>query len=67
MSTASFATAISAPVGIVSASFSFEFSICTGVVKKILKITRNENKKHNKTVMWARSKLNSIELKYLKQ
>ena len=63
MSTASFATAISAPVGIVSASFSFEFSICTGVVK----ITRNENKKQNKTVMLARSKLNSIELKYLKQ
>ena len=51
MSIASFATAIGAPVGIVSASFSFEFSICTGVVKKILKITRNENKKHNKTVM----------------
>ena len=66
MSIVSFATAIGAPVGIVSASFSFEFSICTGVVKKILKI-RNENKKHNKTVMWARSKLNSIELKYLKQ
>ena len=50
MSIVSFATAIGAPVGIVSASFSFEFSICTGVVKKILKI-RNENKKHNKTVM----------------
>ena len=67
MSIVSFATAIGAPVGIVSASFSFEFLICTGVVKKILKITRNENKKHNKTVMLARSKLNSIELKYLKQ
>ena len=35
----------------------------TGIVKKILKSTRNKKKKHNKTVMLARSKLNSIESK----
>ena len=59
----SFATVIGAPVGIVSASFSLAFSISTGLVKKLLKTTRNKKKKHNKIVMLARSKLNSIENK----
>ena len=35
----------------------------TGIVKKLLKTTRNKKKKHNKIVMLARSKLNSIESK----
>ena len=60
---ASFATVIGAHVGITSASFSITFSMCTGIVKKLLKTTRNKMKKHNKTVMLARSKLNSIESK----
>ena len=47
--------------GIVSASFSLAFSIFTGILKNLLKTTKN--KKHNKTVMLARSKLNSIESK----
>ena len=46
-----------------SASFSLAFSISTGIVKKLLKTTRNKKKKHNKIVMLARSKLNSIESK----
>ena len=62
ISTASFATVIGAPVGVVSASFSVAFSILTGIVKKLLKTTRNK-KKHNKAVMIARSKLNIIESK----
>ena len=62
-SIALFATVIGAPVGIASASFSFAFSIITGIVKKILKTTRNKKKKHNKIAMLARSKLNSIESK----
>ena len=62
ISIASFAIAIGAPVGIVSISFSLAFSISTGVVKKLLKTTRNQ-KKYNKIVMLARSKLNSIESK----
>ena len=32
-----FATVIGAPVGIASASFSFTFSITTGIAKKIIK------------------------------
>ena len=63
ISTASFVTAIGAPVGIVSVSLSLAFSIFTGIVKKLSKTTWNKKKKHNKIVMSARSKLNSIESK----
>ena len=63
ISIVSFATVVGAPVGIASASFSLAFSISTGIVKKLLKTTRNKKKKHNKIVMLARSKLNSIESK----
>ena len=63
VSIASFATVIGAPVGIVSASFSLVFSISTGLVKKLLKTTINKEKKHNKIVMRARTKLTSIESK----
>ena len=63
ISISSFATVIRAPVGMMSASFSFAFSITTGFVKKLLKTTRNKKKKHNKIIMLARSKLISIESK----
>ena len=63
VSIASFAAVIGAPIGITSASLSLAFSLCTGLVKKILKATRNKKKKHNKIVVLARSKLNSIESK----
>ena len=60
ISIASFATVFGPPVGITSASFSLVFSISTGIVKKLLKTTRNKKKKQN---MLARTKLNSIESK----
>ena len=63
ISIASVATVIRAAVEIMSASCSLAFSITTGFVKKFLKTTRNKKKKHNKIVMLARSKLNSIESK----
>ena len=37
------------------------FSLTTGIVKKLLNITRNKKKKHDKILMLAKSKLNSIE------
>ena len=46
-----------------SASCSLAFSITTGFVKKLLKTTKIKKKKHNKSVMLARNKLNSIESK----
>ena len=59
----SFSTVIGAPVGIISVSFSLAFSISTWIIKKLLKATRNKKKKHNKNVLLAISKLNSIESK----
>ena len=66
ISIASFATVIAAPAGIIGASCVFTFSITSRFVKKFLKTIRNKKKKHNKIVMLARSKLNSIESKISK-
>ena len=63
ISIASLATVIGTSVGIASASLSLTFSLSTGLVKKLLKTTRNKKKKHNKIFTLARSKLNSIESK----
>ena len=57
----SFTSIVRAPVGIASASFTLIFSLTTGIVKKLLNITRNKKKKHDKILMLAKSKLNSIE------
>ena len=38
-----------------------EFSLTTGIAKKLLNITRKKKKKHDKILMLAKSKLNSIE------
>ena len=56
---------VRAPVGIASVSFTLIFSLTTGIIKKLLSITRNKKKKkrkkHDKVLMLAKSKLNSIE------
>ena len=56
-----FTSIVGAPVGIASASLTLFFSLTTGIVKKLLNITRNKKKKHDKILMLAKSKLNSIE------
>ena len=61
VSIALFMSVIGAPVGIASASFTLIFSLTTGIIKKLLSITRNKKKKHDKILMLAKSKLNSIE------
>ena len=61
VSICSFTSVAGAPVGIASASFTLIFSLTTGIVKKLLSITRNKKKKHDKILMLAKSKLNSIE------
>ena len=61
-----FATVLGAPAGIIGASCGFTFSITSGFVKTFLKTIRSKKKKHNKIVMLARSKLNSIESKISK-
>ena len=55
------ATIVGIPVGIAGASLTLIFTVTTGVVKKLLNITRKKKKKHNKIMALARSKLNIIE------
>ena len=57
----SFTSIVGAPVGIASASLTLIFSLTTGIVKKLLNITRNKNIQHDKILMLAKNKLNSIE------
>ena len=57
-----FTSAIGIPAGIANASFTLIFSLTTGIIKKLLKVTRKKKKKHNKIVMLAKSKLNSTEI-----
>ena len=56
-----FTSIFGAPVGIASASLTLIFSLTTGIVKKLLNITRNKKKKHDIIFMLAKSKLNSIK------
>ena len=55
------ATVVGIPVGIAGASLTVIFTVTTGVVKKILNITRKKKKKRNKIITLARNKLNIIE------
>ena len=57
----SFTSIVRAPVGIASASLTLFFSLTTGIVEKVLNITRDKKKKHDKILMLAKSKVNSIE------
>ena len=66
ISIASFATAIGSPAGIIEASSGFTFPNTSEFVNNFLKTIKNKKKKHNKIVMLARSKLNSIESKISK-
>ena len=56
-----FTSVVGAPVGIPSASFTLIFSLTTGIIKKLLSMTRNKKKKHDKILILAKSKLNSFE------
>ena len=57
----SFTSIVGAPVGIASVSLTLFFSLTTGIVKKLLNITRDKKKKHYKILMLAKSEHNSIE------
>ena len=47
--------------GIAGVSFTLIVSLTTGTIKILLSITRNKKKKHDKILMLAKSKLDSIE------
>ena len=56
-----FVRVVGAPVGITGASFTLIFSLTTGIIKKLLSITRTKKKEHDKILMFAKSKFKSIE------
>ena len=57
----SFRSVVGAPVGIASTSFTLIFSFTIGIIKKLITITGNKRKKHDKILLLAKSKVNSIE------
>ena len=52
---------VGAPVGIRRASLNVIFFLTTGIVKKLLNIKKKKKKKHDKILILAKNKLNSIE------
>ena len=62
----SFTSIVRAPVGIASAGLTLFFSLTTGIVKKLLNITRNKKKKNDKILTLAKSKLKALKLQYCK-
>ena len=61
LSIASHARIVGIPVGIAGTSLTLIFTVKTGVVKKLLNITRKKKKKHNRIIALARNKLIIIE------
>ena len=61
LSIISHATVAGIPIGLAGAALTVVFSLTTGIVKQLLNVTRKKKKKHNKIVMLAKGKLNSIE------
>ena len=61
LSIASHATVVGVPVGITGASLTLIFTVTTGVVKKLLSVTKKKKKKHNKIMVLVRNKLNIVE------
>ena len=57
----SFTRVVGAPVGIASASLTLFLSLTTGIIKKLLNVTRKKRKNDDKILMLAKSKLNIIE------
>ena len=56
LSIASHATVVGIPVGMAGASLILVFTAATGVVKKLLSVTRKKKKKHNKIIVLANNK-----------
>ena len=61
LSVVSHAEIVGIPVGLAGASLTVVFNLTTGVIKKLLNVTRKKKKKYNKIIMVAKSKLNIIE------
>ena len=60
-SIASYASVVGIPAGITGASLTLVFTIGTGISKSLLKLTKKRKKKHNKIILLAKNKLNTID------
>ena len=61
LSIASYASVVGIPAGITGASLTLVFTICTGISKSLLKVTKKGKKKHNKIIVLAKNELNMID------
>ena len=61
LSIASYASIVGTPAGIAGSSLTLIFTIGTGISKSLLKLTKERKKKHNKIIVLAKSKLNTID------
>ena len=61
LSTASYASVVGIPAGITGASLTLVFTIGTGISKSLLKLIKKRKNKHNKIIVLAKNKLNTID------
>ena len=61
LSIASCASVVGTPAGIAVSSLTLIFTIGTGISKSLLKVTKKRKKKHNKIIVLAKNKLNTID------
>ena len=62
LSIASYASVVGTPAGIAGSSLTLIFAIGTGISKSLLKVTKKRKKKHNKIIVLAKNKLNTIDI-----
>ena len=61
LSIVSYASIVGAPAGIAGSSLTLIFTIGTGIRKSLLTVTKKRKKKHNKIIVLAKNKLNTID------
>ena len=61
LSIASYASVVGMPAGITGGSLTLVSTIGTGISKSLLKVTKNRKRKHNKIIVLAKNKLNTMD------
>ena len=61
LSITSYASVVGIPAGITGTSLTLVFTIGTSISKSLLKLTKKRKKKHNKIIVLAKNKLNTID------
>ena len=57
----SYASVVGLPAGITGTSLNLVFTLGTGISKSLLNLTKKRKKKHNKIIVLAKNKLNTID------